>query len=264
MLINRVKSNISIYLPALIEIVGNSSLDWDYIDSLFLNKIENRIINQEISVEATIYDIIIEVKKQNKKAIQLLDFLNKLFSDILINLNEQERKLIRDNIRNLLTALDKKYLNFVGEIGVLNNIMNTRMYELEAVEVKLPNEKKIDFKLRELANNMTILVEVDNIHLNSEKVEADEEKIKKFISDRTTKKIAKKKMNLQNNIDFYVVPVLWGTWKDLKTYSEYFKKNTIQIQNVIEPVAYLTFVDPNDEDFCLHRFNKISNLFNNI
>ena len=262
---NRVKSNISFYLPALIDIVGDSHFDWNHIDNLFSKKIKERIIEgkgQTIIVEATIYDMIVAVKKKNKRAIGLMDFLNKLLTELSTNLTDAEKKLIKTNLRGFLTTLDKGYLNFIGEIAVLNNLIKSKTYRLENVEFKLPNKKTIDFRLRKINDDAFLLVEIVNIHLDSKRIETNEEKIKKFITDRLTQKIASKKEGLIDDINFYLVPVLWGGWKDLKMYCEYFKQNKMHLENVIEPVSYLTFTDPNNNNFYLHRFGNVSNLFN--
>ena len=247
------------------KIVGDFDLDWTHIDNLFSKKIADRVAQSKgetIIVEATIYDIIVEVKKQNLQAIRLLDFFNKLLLKLSQLLTDTEKKLIKRNIRNFLTTLDKGYLNFVGELAVLNNLIESKDYRLEDVEVKLPNKKTIDFKLKKVKDENFILVEIVNIHLDSNRIETEEEKIRKFFTDRMTQKINSKKINLSSDIKFFLVPVLWGTAADLKIYSDYFKKNKMHIQNVIEPFSYLTFADPNDDYFVLHRFWSVSNMFN--
>jgi hypothetical protein len=248
------------------KIVGETDLGWSHIDILFSKKLDKRAKEsqgQPMTIEATIYDLIVEVKKNNQQAMRMIDFINKLFEELSLNLKKNEKKLIKRNIRSFLTTLDKGYLNFLGEIAVLNNLLKSKLYELEDVETQLPNNKTIDFKLRKLKDDNSILVEVVNIHLDSERIEYKNKKIEKFLTERFEKKIESKKMGLEDDIDFYLIPVLWGTWKDLKVYSDYFKDNEIHIQNVAEPVSYLTFIDPNNEYFYLHRFGRVSNLFNN-
>ena len=260
-------TNISFYLPSLIKIIDETNLDfdWDNIDNLFSKEIKARTerANGETSIiEATLYDLIVEVKKENSQAGRLLDFFNKLWEELSINLTSEEKKLIKPTIRNILTAFDRRYLDFTGEILVLNNLIKSKIYRLEKVEEKLPNKKTIDFKLKCIADGSFKLVEIVNIHLDSSKVNSEENLIKTFLEGRLSKKIAAKKL-LLDNVDFFLVPVLWGGWKDIQVYSEYFKKNKMHIQNVIEPVSYLTFTDPNDISFVMHRFGNVSNLFNN-
>lgn len=254
----------NVYLPSLMEVIGDMHLDWDNIDKMFLDKYQQRVklANGGIleNVSACVYDIIVEAKKENRSAIIYLNFLNRLFSELSVNISDKERQLIKTNIRNFLTRLDKDYLNYVGEIAVLNNLLNSKLYTLDKVEKKLPNGKSIDFTMKRVSNNSTFLLEIDNIHLKSDKIENDAYKIKSFFNYRYKQKLDEKKVNLNKNIDLTVVHVLWGGWKDLKIYSDYFKNNKNQTDNILEPVAYLSF--SNDEGFFANRFGNISNLFN--
>ena len=261
---NNVLRNLSFYLPSIFTIIDENDLDWTNIDSLFKKKIEKRIQEckgETIIVETTIYDLIIEVKKKNSQALRLLDFINKLFYELSGNLDTLEKQLVKNNIRNILINFDMRYLNFIGEIAVLNSLMKTKKYSLEGIETKLSNNKSIDFKLKQYSDNSYILIEIVNIHLNSDRIEKSNVKIDKFLTERLEQKVKNKKQGLFEDINFYLIPVLWGNSDDLKIYSDYFIENSIQIKNVIEPLSYLTFIDPNDETYFLHRFGKISDLF---
>lgn len=260
---NRVKENIRFYLPAITDIVGDTDFDWERIDKLFSDEVTKRTVKANggtLMIEATIYDIIIEVRKQNLEAMRFLSFFQRLLEDLSMNLTDEEKKIIRKNIRDFLTRFDLRYLDYVGELAVINNLIKSKIYRLENVEMKLANEKSIDFKIRKSEDGKIYLVEVLNIHLDSNKVEADEEKIKKFLTYRLEKKIASKK----SDINFFLVPVLWGGWRDIKVYSDYFKKNKMHLQNVSEPVSYVTFNDPKNKSFYFHRFGNVSNLFESV
>src|ERR1035437_44450 len=246
---NNVLRNLSFYLPSIFTIIDENDLDWTNIDSLFKKKIEKRIQEckgETIIVETTIYDLIIEVKKKNSQALRLLDFINKLFYELSGNLDTLEKQLVKNNIRNILINFDMRYLNFIGEIAVLNSLMKTKKYSLEGIETKLSNNKSIDFKLKQYSDNSYILIEIVNIHLNSDRIEKSNVKIDKFLTERLEQKVKNKKQGLFEDINFYLIPVLWGNSDDLKIYSDYFIENSIQIKNVIEPLSYLTFIDPND------------------
>lgn len=262
---NNVKINLSEYFPELISFVGESHLDWKYIDDLFSKEIAKRIKKADINgtetirIQVTIYDLIVESKKGNMQAFRLLDFFNKVIAELDMNLTSDEKKLVIPTIRSILTSLDHKYLNFIGELLVLNNLMKTKSYRLEDIEVKLPNSKTIDFALRFITDDSLKLVEIVSIHLDPEKVESDENQIKKFLDNRIANKIADKRKNLE--IKFFLIPVLWGSAKDVQIYSNYFKKNSIDIPNVLEPVAFATFYDEKDNKFVLHRFGNVSNLY---
>lgn len=263
--INRVKENIRFYLPAITDIVGEMDFGWERIDKLFSDELIKRTAKANDNggtwkVKATIYDIIIEVKKQNLEAIRLLSFFQRLLEELSMNLTAEEKKIIRKNIRDFLTSFDVRYLDYVGELAVINNLIKSKIYRLGNVETKLASEKRIDFKIKKTEDGKLYLVEVLNIHLDSKKVENDEGKIKIFLNHRLAKKIESK----NSDIDFFLVPVLWGGWQDIKVYSDYFKKNKMHLTNVLEPVAYVTFTDPKNETFYFHRFGNVSNLFESV
>jgi len=259
---NRVKENIRFYLPAIKNIVGDD-FDWERIDKLFSDELTNRTEKangETLLIEATIYDIIIEVKKRNLQAMRFLSFFQRLLEELSINLTTEEQKLIKKNVRDFLTRFNLKYLDYVGELAVINNLVKSKIYRLENVEAKLTSEKSIDFKIRKIEDGKSHLVEVLNIHLDSSKVESNDEKIRTFLDYRLRNKIESKKSDKK----FFLVPVLWGGWQDIKVYSEYFKKNKMHLTNVLEPVAYATFTDPKNETFYFHRFGNVSNLFESV
>ncbi|WP_126970223.1 hypothetical protein [Gynurincola endophyticus] len=257
---NRVKDNIRFYLPAINDIVGDTDFGWGRVEKLFSDELKKRTVKANgatLMIEATIYDIIIEVKKQNLQAMRLLSFFQRLLEELSINLTSEEKKIIKKNIRDLLTSFDLKFLNYVGELAVINNLIKSKNYRLEYVETKMVSGKSIDYRIKKLENGKLYLVEVLNIHLNSDKVENDEEKIKTFLNHRLAHKIESKK----SDKNFFLIPVLWGGWQDIKIYSNYFKKNKMHLANVLEPVAYVSFTDPKDKTFYIHRFGNVSNLF---
>jgi hypothetical protein len=260
---NFVYLNLKHYFPGIMSIADQINMDWDNIDKLFSKEIERRKVEWtkgNTIIEASIYDIIVEVKKGNKSAVGLLDFFNKLFLELSGRLPLDENKLIKRNIRSVLTALNKEYLHFIGELAVLNNVLKSGSYILTGVEYQLENKRSIDFNLKRTANGGRTLVEVYNIHLDEEKVSNEAEAISKFLNKRLTKKIAEKKANLTTDVEFFLVPVLWAGVESLRVYSEYFKTHKMSINNVIEPVAYVTFSD--GEGYYVHNFGNISNVLN--
>ncbi len=260
---NRVKESIRLYLPAITDIVGDIDFGWERIDKLFSDELIKRTAKAKggtIMIVATIYDLIVEVKKQNLEAIRFLSFFQRLLEELSINLTSKEKKIIKKNVRDFLTRFDLKYLDYVGELAVINNLIKSKIYRLENVETKLASGKSIDFKIKKNENGQSYFVEVTNIHLDSNKVENDDEKIETFLNHRLAKKIESKR----SDTNFFLVPVLWGGWQDIKIYSDYFKRNKMHLTNVLEPVAYATFTDPKNETFYFHRFGNVSNLFESV
>jgi hypothetical protein len=261
---NLVKENLQLYIPSLMEMVGENDLNWDDIDNKFEKRIQQRIkeINESeqesMIIQASIYDIIVEAKKNSNQAKGLLVFLNRLFSELNLLLSIEAKRLIKSNIWNMLTALDTQYLNFTGEIAVLNNLIKSGMYDLADVEPKLPNGKTIDFKLRRISDNKFLLVEVFNIHVDSSRVDPNQTDIHKFLSHRISKKIAIKGDGLPSDLQFFLVPVIWGGLDAIKVYSEYFQKNKLEIANICEPVSFAMRSD--GMGYYEHRFGNVSNL----
>lgn len=259
---NYVKANLEIFVPSLVELVSSMDFPWDRMEKAFNQEIERRKLEGQgkpVVVETTIYDMMIEAKKGNMTAIGHLNFLKRLFEELCDYLSMEERILARTNVKKMLTAMDKRHRTFLAELATLNNLVKTKRYKLTGIETKLSNGKKIDFKLNDIYTHKDVLIEVDNIFLNSDKIEDDPELIEKFIRGRAAQKLGKKTIRLEINQDFYIVPVLWGTASDLKIYSHFFSSHSVQTGNYFEPLAYLTY--SNGKDYYEHYFGNVSNLF---
>ena len=273
-----VKINLAFFVPSLIEFIGAMDFPWDRIDLLFSQKLEERkkTFNEDlikataagqetnendfsIIVESTIYDMIVLAKKGNPTANGYLDFLKKLFEELTDNLTAHEKVLVRSNVKSMLTSFDMKYLNFLGEIAVLNNLIKSKIYRLETIEEKLSNGKAIDFKLRMTESETTHLIEVLNIHLDFKKIDPNPVLIEKFLRDRIAAKILDKTKNLLVYPGLILIPVLWGESKALKIYNDFYKRTPLKIVNTIEPCGYLTY--PDGKGRYKHYFEPISTLF---
>jgi len=260
--INYAKENVALFLPALIYFTNHSDFPWKRINDLFNQKLEER--NEEaqgetIEVKATVFDIMVAAKKGNKTARGLLLYLNRLFNDLSQLLAVAQRQMVFTNIKNLLTRLDWRFYDYLGEIGILFNLLSTNKYRLLRVEEGIGNGKTLDFTIQDISTSTVQLVEVYNIHLDSEKVEADPTAINAFLTKRLTDKITDKQKKRDTPIEFTLVPVLWGGVKELRVYSQYFQEHQLDIPNVHEPFAWLQFSD--DKDYYAHRFARITNLF---
>ncbi|WPQ65209.1 hypothetical protein SIO70_10170 [Chitinophaga sancti] len=259
--INAVKGNVAFYLPQLFEFIPESESFWNDADKRFKNKIQERLTlaaGENIQVEITIFDIIFLVKQGNIEAFRFLNFVRKMFSHLFNNLQPDERTMVKKTFKTILKKLDLSYINFVGELAVLNNIMSTKKYRLETVEASLTDSlNTIDFKVRDLKTNESHLVEVVNIHIDSDKVQTNPELIKAFFTHRLSKKLKSK----QTQLPFELITVLWGKWQDFKVYTDYFKQYPMHLDNVREPMAYLTFTETDNGSKFENRFMRISRLF---
>ena len=53
------------------------------------------------------------------------------------------------------------------------------------------------------------------------------------------------------------MPVVWGSAKNLKIMSEYFKRNDFGMVNITEPFAYLTDIE---NGYYKHHFRRVNTL----
>lgn len=259
---NLVKQNLSIFLPELVKFIGEEQFPWDEIDYKFEKKIDSRFSKTSsnlLIVEACILDQIVSIKKGHSDYNGMMDFYNKLFYQLNILLNNEEKNLIFNTIRNLHISFDLKYLNFLGELSALYKLKQTNNFTLLDVEKVLPNGKSIDFDIMIKEPEMRVLIEILNIQVNPEKVEDDTNRICDFINARIVKKLSSKKLNLNEEWNIHLVPIIWGGHKELEIYNKYFKKNSIDLPLTYEPLAFITYYDNHKNYF--PKFGAISSLF---
>jgi len=125
---NLVKYNLLNYIPELIDFIGEEKFPWDDVEKKFNRKINQRVSKKNgdsIVIEASIFDQIISIKKGDSDYIGMIDFYNKLFYQLKLLLNQEEKKLILRTIKNLLVSFDSKYLNYLGELSSIISIKKT-------------------------------------------------------------------------------------------------------------------------------------------
>ncbi|BAO76449.1 hypothetical protein [Winogradskyella sp. PG-2] len=259
---NHVKENLRYYLPSIVEFIGEQEFPWTKVNARFNKKIEKRIeeaTGETFTVEASIYDIIIACKKGLKDYEGLLFFFNSLFEELIKNTEDNTRAVIKTTVWNLLISFDSKYLNYIGELAVLNNLLKSKTVELIKCEVSLDNKKSIDFDVIFPENGMRVLIEVVNIHLDPQKTEDDPNKIKTFLEKRLNDKRKSKTGDSEYADKVHLIPVLWGSHENLRIYERFFKTNKIDTTLTYEPMAYLTYTDSNG--YFETYFNPITKLF---
>lgn len=258
---NATRMNLTLYVPALIQLCGENGLNWDAYDKLYSNLREQRYNDGKEGqlVEANIYDIIISAKKADGEGTWLLDYFNQVLIKLNSSLDAKGKAKIKKTLHNVLSAPDHKYLNFVGELSVLHKLLSSKMFTLKDVEVPLGNGKSVDFELLNQHNKAT-LVEVHNIHLIDEKVENNPDALFNFLSKRRLDKINEKKSGITESVEVNFIQVLWGSARSLYLYSELFRTYKEQL-SFIEPVAYITLSDPNQPMKFEHLFGRVSSLF---
>ncbi len=218
--------------------------------------------NSTFKIPASFYNIISSAIAKEEQAIRLLDYIQKLFEELTDILDKEEKLLIRANIYGFLTNMDLKYLNFLGELAVLHRLKKTSPLKLIGTEVPVDpmnkNGSKIDFLILNSQTKKEELVEVINIHLTERNISSDD-KIEILLSQKIIEKLSKKGLNRHRK--FFLVPVLWGQWDEIKVVKEYYSIHKPEFPNTIIPSCFVTFTDPNGAR--VHRFGTIDTIFNN-
>ena len=246
-----IENRLRIYFPILFELLNSSKIDWRKVEQTFSKKYtqyKNRFdnANSAFPVEASFYNIITSSIKMEPGAILLLDFIQKLFEELTERLNEKEKKLIKPNIFGFLTNIDMKYLNFLGELAVLNHLKRALPIELVNTEEPLiPTKKngtKIDFHFLNTDTNKKYLIEIVNIHL-TESNTINDEAIGRLLHQKIGEKLLKTGIK-ESNV-FQLIPILWGNWREIKAIEIYFENMQPKFENTLMPVAYVPFTDQN-------------------
>lgn len=105
------KTNLKYYVPSLVELVDNKDFPWNKIERMFTEKLNQRVDSidgEHLLVEASIYDIIVQVKKDNIQATGLLHYFNHLFKELLDHLSATEKLHIRSNVKSMLKSFDSQ------------------------------------------------------------------------------------------------------------------------------------------------------------
>lgn len=259
---NLVKKNLSLFIPSIVEFLEGQDFPWTKIERNFNKQIEKRFENADnkpITVEANIYDVIIACKQGRKGFFGLLIYFNRLFEELNKNLDKESKKVVKTTIRNLLSSYNHSYLNFIGELSVLNNLIKSEMTELIRCEKSIDNNKSIDFEINFKSNGMKVLIEVVNIHLDPQKTEDDPAKIETFLKGKLTEKRNEKTKDRSYGDVIHLIPVLWGSVDDLRIYERFYMTTKFSLPLTYEAMAYLTYSD--DNDYYEHYFNPITKLF---
>jgi len=260
-----VKNRLKIYIPALFELIEEDSIDWGTIIKNF-NKKYNELnkkfeeTREPFQTKASFYGIITQAIQGDISALRLFDFINKLFKELTDNLKIDERKLIKKNVFDVLVSQDEKYLNYIGELACLNNVMKTGDYRLLKVEQRLEEDSKesshIDFTLLNNKTNSEYLVEIVNVHLSDHNT-SDNFKIERLLDQKIRSKVlitAKKSVK-----SFILVPIFWGSHVFIKKVLDFYETTSFNLENVLIPSCYIPFSDP--EGNMIHRFGTIDTIF---
>lgn len=252
------------YFPIFFELLGDNGLKWRTVEKVFGRKLDGYkrkfdLTGEPIIVEASLFHIITSSISGNEQAKRLLDFITKLFEELILRLDKEEKKLIKNNLFGLITNINREYHNFLGELCVLNSVKKNTKLKLVKTEEPLdpakPSGSKIDFTFLNSETERRHLVEVVNIQIDGYHTLSDEE-----INNQLTQKIDGKlnRTGIRTNSNFLLIPVVWGPKDDLLKLIKYYEKFNPQFKNTSVPTGFATCFY--DEEKYVHRFGTINTL----
>src|ERR1035437_4980494 len=253
-----IQEKLKIYFPILFELLNSNKIDWKMVEKTFAKKYvqyqsKHEKTNAPFRIEASFFSIITAAIKREKGAVMLLDYIQKLFEELIDKLDSNEKKQIKNTIFGFLTNIDSKYLNFLGELSVLNQFKRRTNFKLIKTEEILltsgVNNSRIDFKFFNPTTNGFELIEIINIHLNETNT-SNEKSVNNLMTQKISEKLSKK--GIKENPSFFLVPVVWGNWKEIKCVQKYYKNHKPSFQNTGVPVCFVPFT--NSDGKLVQRF----------
>lgn len=233
------------YFPVFFDLLGDNRLNWKTVEKVLAQKIEQWKLKAgggTIRVEASFYKIITSSIEGNPQAVAHLDFIRKLFEELIQRLDNEERKLVVPALFGLLSNVDNKFWNFVGELLVLNNLKKRTQLKLQDVEVPAipsrPDGPRIDFQFFDNEKVSILLVEVVNVHVHGCASWTDEQ-INHILPQKIEHKL--NKTGIKSNQNFSLVPVFWGSFEDLMRVDSFYVSRGINFQNTTEPTSFVSF-----------------------
>lgn len=186
------KGSLSRHFPILFELLAGSDLDWKKIDTRLEQKLDDHKrkyerANSAVLVPTSFFGIIVASVTGNAQATSFLTFIRRIFEELTDKLDNEEKRLIRDNVFGMLSNIDEKYHNFLGELCVLNHVKRNTNFKLQETEVPVDSSQKhgpkIDFSFIAPQDSKKLLVEVMNIHLHLQNTLTSEKIHKSFFSE---------------------------------------------------------------------------------
>lgn len=263
-----IENKLRTYLPVFFELLNNNSFDWVEVDKCFDRTAGKYMERHEktkttFQIEAALV-IIIKRSQVDKEpdAIRLFEFIRNLFEQLADLTTPDEKKLIVPALFGLLTNVDMKYLNFLGELAVLCLLkMRLPLTLLETERPLLldkPKGPKIDFHLQNRDTGQEHLIEIVNIRLD-EKNTASDDAIERLLDQKIRLKLLKK--GIDKDSSFLLFPVIWGGWDKVKRIADYYKQKSPKFENTAIPSSFVPFTEPSGKP--VYKFGTIDTLFKN-
>ena len=137
-MVTGLKKRFEEYLPSLLELISGD-FGWHSLDNSFKANYEKhkKLYNdgEQQMLKRNIYNTISGAINGNNPDLAFHFYLDNLFKSLSLNLDLNGKIWIKKNLKDLL--LWEGFLETLGELSVLNNLMDTKVYRLietEAVE----------------------------------------------------------------------------------------------------------------------------------
>ncbi len=248
-------------MPYLIKLLNGKNISWTKINKNFKKHYQfkkDNYSNGEL-IDVNIFSLINQFILNNENSFGLFYFCNFTFKQLFYRLTKNELEFTHKMIKCILTNLDYKYLNFVGEIATLNYYMSSGNFELLNIEEKIYQHKDVhaDLFLKRKKNGLKFLVEIVNIHLENKNFTTIDE-MELFISGKLREK--HKKTFFENpSYNLTIQPVIWTkNIEQIKLLEKGFKKDEKYFKDIRIPMCYLTYQDSNSN--YEHRFEYITTI----
>ena len=229
------------YFPSLSNLIVGD-IRWTSLNKIFNQRFEAECKRWErgetFEKRISIFDVSVSAVNGNDEHKELRLFIDNVFKSLSLLLTLQEKQKIKKNIANLL-QYDHEFLNYFGELCVLNCLMKGNLYRLVNTEYKKnKNGKGIDFHLQEIDTSNNIFVEVVNIELRADKL-IDFDTTRKFLSRKLTAKLVD--TDKSGMTDYHLIPVVWGGKEDLENINKlknFIEQTDFKLDRVTDPMVY--------------------------
>jgi hypothetical protein len=247
-------------MPGLLDLLGTKNISWTTINRNFgrnLEKVKSdlSLAQNTIYREATFYSVLMSEHYNTGEGAGMFDWYSTLFQSLSSNLTTVEKALLHRSIYNLLIEPDKNYLNFIGELAILNEIKKQEGYDLINIEEQIQKESNCtaDFLILRKHDNTNILVEVVNFHFQEIDID-DLGRVRRLIESKLNDKIKVK--FIKPLYEYFLQPIIWAKGEnDVEQLFNLYNKTGLPIDNVLAPFTYFTYREISGE--YEHHFDRI-------
>ena len=230
-------------------------------------------VKKEQNTPHCLFDWVLLADTNNKRAKSFISYLENEAIYVLENTPYLFSKKIRFIISNIVLSIDTninindnpQYLNFIGELIGLNHILKNgnNLFEFKEIELKLSNNKHVDFVFKNKETEELLCVEFLSIHnIDVLKLEVNDDLVL-FLEKRFNDKLESKTKDLNENFNkiiidgneynFVILPIIWSETKTLLPFKNAFIKINEKYANVLQCCSLLPQDLGNEEiiyNFC--------------